>query len=514
MAQSNKIIIFDTTLRDGEQSPGATMLLKEKLAIAQLLDTMGVDVIEAGFAAASKGDAECIQAVSKAVKNASVCSLARAVPADIETAAKALEFAKKPRIHTFMSTSDIHIEHQFRMTYDQVLDIIGKTVTLAKSLCDDVEWSAMDATRSNIEFLTKAVGIAVHAGARTVNIPDTVGYTQPDEFRQMIATLAKAYPETIFSVHCHNDLGLATANSLAGILGGARQVECTINGIGERAENAAMEEVVMALKTRQDVFGCDTSIDTQKIYPISRFVSSVTGFAVQKNKAIVGANAFAHESGIHQDGMLKNRNTYEIISPETVGMTSSQIVLGKHSGRAALKSKIAEWGLDFNDAELQTLMVDFKALCDRKKHVTEEDILALAYSQKSTGQGQMIDLVNLNTTQHSAGIYSAEITIQTGPKESVYSAQGDGPLDAIFSAINMAIPGVPPHLQNFEVHSISHGTDAQAEANISLKYAETLYAGHARNTDTIRAAALAYVSAVNKILAQTVNHTEYQGEAA
>lgn len=372
-----EIIIFDTTLRDGEQAPGATMSKKEKMAIAQMLDNMGVDVIEAGFAAASKGDQECIAAVSSIVNSATVCSLARGIKADITAAAKSLEKAKKPRIHTFISTSSIHIEHQFCMSYDRVLEIIDETVRYAKSLCDDVEWSAMDATRSDIKFLMKAVQVAIQAGASTINIPDTVGYMMPDEYRNMIAVLHKAFPTTLFSVHCHNDLGFATANSLAGILGGAQQVECTINGIGERAGNAALEEIVMTVKTRQDVFNCNTHIDTRQIMPISNFVSKVTGFAVQKNKAIVGANAFAHESGIHQDGMLKNRNTYEIMSPESIGINKTQIVLGKHSGRAALKNKITEWGIHIDDTKFQIVFDQFKSFCDRKKNVTEKEIFAL-----------------------------------------------------------------------------------------------------------------------------------------
>lgn len=374
---SKKIIIFDTTLRDGEQSPGATMSKQEKITIAKMLDDMGVDVIEAGFAAASQGDQECITAVSSAVNAATVCSLARGVKADIAAAAKSLEKAKKPRIHTFISTSKIHIEHQFRMTYERVLDVIDETVRYARSFCDDVEWSAMDATRSDMHFLMQAVQVAIQAGARTINIPDTVGYVMPDEYRKMIAALCHAFPEIIFSVHCHNDLGFATANSLAGILGGARQVECTINGIGERAGNAALEEVVMAIKTRPDIFNCNTDIDTRQIVPISTYVSSATGFTVQKNKAIVGANAFAHESGIHQDGMLKNRNTYEIMSPEMVGIQKTKIVLGKHSGRAALRSKITEWGININDIEFQQFFEDFKILCDQKKRIEEREIIAL-----------------------------------------------------------------------------------------------------------------------------------------
>ncbi|MGQ0527048.1 MAG: 2-isopropylmalate synthase [Alphaproteobacteria bacterium] len=501
---SDKIIIFDTTLRDGEQSPGATMSMQEKLMIAGLLDGMGVDVIEAGFAAASPGDMACIDAVCGIVRNASVCSLARAVKADIEVAAKSLAKAVKPRIHTFISTSDIHIEHQFQMTKEQVLERIDETVRYARLFCDDVEWSAMDATRSDPEFLKKAVGVAVKAGAGTINIPDTVGYALPEDYKPLIAMLCQAYPDVIFSVHCHNDLGLATANSLAGISGGARQVECTINGIGERAGNTAMEEVVMAIKTRPDFFNFETGIETKKIFPISRFVAAATGFAVQKNKAIVGANAFAHESGIHQDGMLKNRNTYEIIAPETVGVNKTQIVLGKHSGRAALKSKVNEWGVKMEDDEFQVLFTAFKSLCDRKKHVTEEDIMAIMFDYRTDEKQQLVQLESFNMDRHADGQYSAEITVKSQKQNQIFRSEGDGPLDAIFKAMHHLISGDAPSLVDFEVHSISHGTDAQAEAKITLDWDDELYTGHARDTDTIMAASRAYMTGINKILSRSV----------
>ncbi len=374
---SKDVIIFDTTLRDGEQSPGATMSKEEKISIALMLDGMGVNVIEAGFAAASQGDEDCIKAVCEVVESATVCSLARGIKSDIDAAARALAKAKKPRIHTFISTSAIHIEHQFRMTYDRVLEIINDTVRYAKTFCDDVEWSAMDATRSDRFFLMQAVKTAIDAGATTINIPDTVGYSMPNEYRDLITNLCKAFPSVQFSVHCHNDLGLATANSLAGVLAGAQQIECTINGIGERAGNAALEEVVMAIKTRSDIYNCHTTIDTKKIGPISQYVSDITGFTVQKNKAIVGENAFAHESGIHQDGMLKNRHTYEIITPQSVGFSQTEIVLGKHSGRAALKNKTIEWGFDLDEPAIQVLFSKFKALCDKQKIVNKQDIISL-----------------------------------------------------------------------------------------------------------------------------------------
>lgn len=495
------IRIFDTTLRDGEQSPGATMTLREKLAVAQLLDVMGVDIIEAGFAAASKGDKECIQAVCERVERAVVCSLARAIKSDIEAAAESLVRAKYPRIHTFISTSPIHIEHQFRMTYEQVLEIIDETVRYARGFCEDVEWSAMDATRSDMAFLMEATKVAIHAGASTINIPDTVGYTLPDEFKNMLSTLCKAFPDTIFSVHCHNDLGLATANSLAGILGGARQVECTVNGIGERAGNAAMEEVVMAIKTRRDIFGCDTRIDTRKIYPTARYVSAVTGFPIQKNKAIVGANAFAHESGIHQDGMLKNRNTYEIMLPSDVGVTKTQLVLGKHSGRAAIKNQIVQWGIVLHDEEIQSVFDDFKALCDRKKDATEEDLLAIVQNHQLSSDlsHALAQLISFEMKQSQAGDYTASVLVHIDETQKTVAANGNGPLDAIFNALNQVHPELQIILGNFEVHSISQGADAQAEAMITLVYDNKNFLGHARDTDTMMSAARAYLCALNKI---------------
>ncbi len=510
----SNIIIFDTTLRDGEQSPGATMTLKEKLAIAELLDQMGVDVIEAGFAAASPGDMECIAFISQLVKNAAVCSLARAVKSDIEAAARSLEKAKNPRIHTFISTSKIHIEHQFRMSQEKVLEVIDESVRFAHSLCDNVEWCAMDATRSDIDFLIQAIEVAIQAGAKTINVPDTVGYSLPSEYGKLMAILAERFPDAILSAHCHDDLGLATANSLAGILGGARQVECTINGIGERAGNAAMEEIVMAMKTRSDLLPFKTNIDTRKFFNISRFVSAVTGFAVQKNKAIVGANAFSHESGIHQDGMLKNRNTYEIISPETVGMAQSQIVFGKHSGRAALKNKASEWGIHLSEEELKQVFDNFKALCDRKKHVSEEDVMAIIHDQQSLPQHPFITLSSFKTEQLAQGSYVAEVAVIIKNSERKSSGNGDGPLDAILKAINNILGSIKINLLNFEVHSISHGTDAQTEANIALECEGNIFSGHARDTDMIMAATRAYISAMNKILAREGKLRPYDDMAA
>lgn len=498
---NSHIVIFDTTLRDGEQSPGATMTLQEKIAIATRLDAMGVDVIEAGFAAASPGDLECILAVSNAVKQSSVCSLARAMRPDIEAAARSLKNAKKPRIHTFISTSDIHIEHQFKKTREQILEIIDDTVRYAKSMCGDVEWSAMDATRSDMEYLVKAVDIAVKAGAMTINIPDTVGYAVPEDYLKMIGALVAKFPDVRFSTHCHNDLGLAVANSLAGVKAGARQVECTINGIGERAGNAAMEEIVMAIKTRPDYFQCQTNIDTKKIYATSRFVASVTGFPIQKNKAIVGANAFAHESGIHQDGMLKNRNTYEIMLPESVGIFQSQLVLGKHSGRAALKSKLAEWHIDMQDNEFNHTFEAFKALCDRKKNVTEEDLLTMINEQRKAASHHFTTLVAFSVKQKNATMFDAEVTLQIDKQMMQGAGGGNNAFDALFQAIKQASK-CPASVMSFEIHGVSENNAPQAEATVTLAHGGLFHNGHARDLDAVTAAARAYVVALNKILSQ------------
>ncbi len=384
MHSNNQIIIFDTTLRDGEQSPGATMSPEQKIAIARSLDEMGVDVIEAGFAIASEGDFKCIEAIAKVVKNAQVCSLSRAIKKDIEAAGRAIQSAFQPRIHTFISTSEIHMQHQLKMSQDQVLAAIDESVRYACQFCDDVEWSAMDATRSEIGFLCQAIEIAISAGARTINVPDTVGYVFPQEYAGMIRAIKNRVPnidQAIISVHCHNDLGFATANSLAAIEAGARQIECTINGIGERAGNAALEEIIMAIKTRQDVMPYQTHIDSTKIMAISKQVSASTGFAVQKNKAIVGANAFAHESGIHQDGVLKARETYEIMRPESIGLDCSELPMGKHSGRAAFRMKLQALAIQSNEIEFENMFARFKAMGDRQKYVSDQEIASLAVAR-------------------------------------------------------------------------------------------------------------------------------------
>jgi 2-isopropylmalate synthase len=380
MNSNNQIIIFDTTLRDGEQSPGATMTQEQKIAIAHSLDAMGVDVIEAGFAIASEGDFKSIQAIANSVKNAQVCSLARAIKKDIDVAGRAIASAARPRIHTFISTSDIHMQHQLKMSEMQVLAAIDESVRYARQFCDDVEWSAMDATRSGMDFLCAAIEIAIRAGARTINVPDTVGYMFPQEYAAMIRAIKNKVPnidQAIISVHCHNDLGCATANSIAAIEAGARQVECTINGIGERAGNAALEEIIMAIKTRQDVMPYQTNIDSTKIMAISKQVSTSTGFSVQKNKAIVGENAFAHESGIHQDGVIKARETYEIMRPESIGLDRSQLPMGKHSGRAAFRVKLQALDINASEPEIEAFFIKFKTMGDQKKYVSDADIIEL-----------------------------------------------------------------------------------------------------------------------------------------
>lgn len=501
MNNDNRVIIFDTTLRDGEQSPGATMTLDEKVIIAQTLDKMGVDVIEAGFAIASKGDFAAVQAVAKTVKKARVCSLSRAIKADIEAAADAIAPAKNKRIHTFISTSDIHMKHKLNMDPDKVLEVIKDSVSFARNLCDDVEWSCEDGTRSDIDYLCKAIEIAIDAGATTINVPDTVGYAIPSEYGKLIATLRERVPNSdkaIFSVHCHNDLGLAVANSLEAVENGARQIECTINGLGERAGNAAMEEIVMAIKTRNDVLPFHTNIDTTHITRASKVVSTVTGFAVQNNKAIVGANAFAHESGIHQDGMLKNRDTYEIMTPESVGLSESSLVMGKHSGRHAFKNKIQDLGFELGDNAFEDAFAQFKELADKKKDVYDEDIIALIDNSAIKGS-EKIKCVALRVTCGSQGSQLAELELDVDGTSQKATVTGEGPVDATFKGIRQLVPH-DAKLELYQVHAVTGGTDAQAEVTVRLKKDGRLFSGHGTNTDTLVASADAYVVALNKLL--------------
>ncbi|TNE65564.1 MAG: 2-isopropylmalate synthase [Alphaproteobacteria bacterium] len=499
--EANRVRIFDTTLRDGEQSPGASMTLDEKLQIASVLEGMGVDIIEAGFAIASNGDFDCVNKIAARVKNSTVCSLARAALGDIDRAAEALKPAASGRIHTFIATSPLHMKFKLQMEPEAVIEAIHKSVSHARSKIDDVEWSAEDATRSDIDFLCRAVETAIKAGASTINLPDTVGYTTPAEYEAMFRTIIERVPnadKAIFSTHCHNDLGLAVANSLAGIAGGARQVECTINGIGERAGNAAMEEVVMALRTRADAMPYHTRIVTQEIMRASRLVSTVTGFTVQNNKAIVGANAFAHESGIHQDGMLKNAETYEIMTPESVGVTKSVLTMGKHSGRHAFADKLKELGYELGDNAFQDCFRRFKELGDRKKNIYDEDIVALVDDEVATNANRM-QVISLNTYSSTTGTAFSDVTMTIDGEEKKAVVYGSGPVDAAFNAIKSMI-GFEPHLQLFQVHAVTQGTDAQAECTVRLEEDGRTVNGQGAHEDTVTAAARAYVAAVNKLL--------------
>ena len=497
--QTDPIVIFDTTLRDGEQCPGATMTFEDKLSTAAMLDDMGVDVIEAGFPIASEGDFEAVSEIARRTTRAAVAGLARAIEADIARAGAAVRHARRPRIHTFVSTSPIHLAHQMRKSEDQVLDIIVRTVTQARGLVDDVEWSAMDATRTPIDYLCRCVEAAIRAGATTINLPDTVGYALPDEYRAMFRQVRERVPQAdkaIFSVHCHNDLGLAVANSLAGLEGGARQIECTINGIGERAGNAALEEVVMAIKTRGDGLPYRTGIDSTWLTRASKQVAAVTAFPVQFNKAIVGRNAFAHESGIHQDGMLKNASTYEIMTPESVGVSKTSLVMGKHSGRHAFKEKLKELGYELGDNALQDAFKRFKDLADRKKHVYDEDLVALVDEEIVHGNDR-IKLVALTVIAGTMA-QSATLTLDVEGVHHTRQGTGNGPVDAIFHTIRAIVPH-EAELDLFQVHAVTGGTDAQAEVSVRLKQDNRSVTARGADPDTLVACARAYVAALNKL---------------
>ena len=497
-----KVLIFDTTLRDGEQSPGATMSLSEKIEIATLLDEMGVDIIEAGFPIASEGDFEAVSEISKVIKGASVCGLARANKVDIERCWRAIESAAKPRIHTFIGTSPLHREFQVRLSKEEVLEKVSETVQYARTLCKDVQWSPMDATRTEMDFLIQVVKVAIESGASTINIPDTVGYTAPRESAEIIKHLLNAVPgmrEIIISTHCHNDLGMATANSLAAVEAGARQIECTINGLGERAGNTALEEIVMALKVRQDIMPFSTGLDTKKLIQASRLVSTVSGFPVQFNKAIVGKNAFAHESGIHQDGMLKHAGTFEIMKPEDIGLTETNLVMGKHSGRAALRKKVSDLGFNLGDNQLQDLFVRFKALADRKKEVYDEDLLALLADNAMTRNDELLQLVDLEVTCGTKAPQIAKATIAVEGKNHSVESIGDGPVDAVFNAVKKVFPH-SAHLQHFQIHAVTEGTDAQATVSVRLEEAGKMVTGQSSDTDTVVASAKAYINSLNKLV--------------
>ncbi|MBP6998924.1 MAG: 2-isopropylmalate synthase [Tepidiphilus sp.] len=496
------LIIFDTTLRDGEQSPGASMTKEEKLRIARQLERMRVDVIEAGFAAASPGDFEAVRAVAEAIKESTVCSLARANAADIERAAEAIRPAKRQRIHTFIATSPIHMEKKLRMTPDEVVAQAVEAVRLARRFTDDVEFSAEDAGRSELDFLCRIFEAVIEAGATTLNVPDTVGYTLPHEYAEKIRRLIERVPNSdkvIWSVHCHNDLGLAVANSLAAVLAGARQVECTINGLGERAGNAALEEIVMAVRTRQDAFPCDTRIDTTQIVPTSKLVSTITGFPVQPNKAIVGANAFAHESGIHQDGVLKHRETYEIMRAEDVGWTTNKIVLGKHSGRRAFRARLEELGIEIGSEEqLNQAFARFKELADKKHEIFDEDLFALMAEEPAPSEAERIRLVSAVIHSETGEAPHAKLTLAIDGKEYVIESDGSGPVDAAFKAIE-ALVHSGAELVLYSVNAITQGTDAQGEVTVRLSKGGRIVNGLGADTDIIVASIKAYLNALNKL---------------
>lgn len=495
------LIIFDTTLRDGEQSPGASMTKEEKVRIARHLERMGVDVIEAGFPAASNGDFEAVKAVADTVKDSVVCGLARAIETDINRAGEALRGANAGRIHTFIATSPIHMKNKLRMSPERVIEHAVKAIKWARQYTDNVEFSPEDAGRSEISFLCRVLEAVIDAGAKTLNIPDTVGYTMPDQFGQLIRTLRERIPNSdkvVFSVHCHNDLGLAVANSLSAVMNGARQVECTINGLGERAGNAALEEIVMAVRTRQDFFLCDTRIDTTHIVPASKLVSGITGFPVQPNKAIVGANAFAHESGIHQDGVLKHRETYEIMRAEDVGWGTNKLLLGKHSGRNAFRSRLKELEIELESEEmLNAMFMRFKDLADKKHEIFDEDLHALVSDEVHTPE-EHYRLLSLTAHSETGEVPYARLVIADGSNELRAESEGSGPVDATYRAIEMILHS-GAELQLFSVNNITSGTDAQGEVTVRLQKSGRIANGHGADTDIIVASAKAYLSALNKL---------------
>ena len=502
---NDRVLIFDTTLRDGEQCPGATMTFEEKLEVADLLDELGVDIIEAGFPIASDGDFEAVSAIAKRIKNATVAGLARAGMKDIDRAGEAVKHAKRGRIHTFISTSPVHMKWKLQKEPDEVLQLVINSVARARNHVDDVEWSAEDGTRTEFEFLCRCVEAAIKAGATTINIPDTVGYTSPEEYFTLFKSVRENVPNSdkaIFSVHCHNDLGMAVANSLAGVKGGARQIECTINGIGERAGNAALEEIVMAIKTRNDVFPYDTRIQTPMLNRASKLVAAATSFPVQYNKAIVGRNAFAHESGIHQDGMLKHTQTYEIMTPESVGVQKTSLVMGKHSGRAAFKDKLKQLGYELADNQLEDAFVRFKALSDRKKHIYDEDIEALVDEGIATSQDR-VKVLSLLVVAGTMGPQLATLTLDVDGQHKTVQSSGNGPVDATFNAIHALMPH-DAKLALYQVNAVTEGTDAQAEVSVRLEDAKTgrLVTGKSADPDTLVASAKAYIVALNKLSAE------------
>ena len=513
--KNNKLVFFDTTLRDGEQSPGASMNIKEKIEVARQLERLGVDVIEAGFPISSPGDFESVKLIAKEIKGPGIAGLCRANIKDINACWNAVKYSKKPRIHIVIATSDLHIKRKLLKTREEVLDMAVSSVRYAKKFCGDVEFSAEDASRSDFDYLAKVIKAVIEAGATTVNIPDTVGYAMPDEFGKMIEDLRSRVTnvdKAVMSVHCHNDLGLAVANSLAAIRAGVRQVECTVNGIGERAGNAALEEIVMALKTRKQYFGLEYGINTKELYKSSRLVSALTGISVQPNKSVVGSNAFAHEAGIHQDGVIKERLTYEIMRPQDVGVPSSKLVLGKHSGRHALHKRLKELGYDLGAAELEKVYEKFKILTDKKKVVFDDDLSALV-EEDLNQTAETYALEYLNTSSGTGVIPTATLRLAKNEKTSPAgkaakktiiqeAACGDGPVDAAYKAIDK-ITGVKVKLVDYSLRAISGGKDAQGEVSVKVEYKGASFSGRGTSTDIIEASAKAYLQAINKIAAKT-----------
>lgn len=511
----DKLVIFDTTLRDGEQSPGASMTKDEKVRIAKMLEKMRVDVIEAGFAIASPGDFESVKAVADAVKESTVCSLSRAVDADIDRAAEALKGAERSRIHTFIATSPIHMKYKLRMEPDAVLERAVAAVKRARSYTGDVEFSLEDGSRSEFDFMCRIIEAVIDAGASTINIPDTVGYGEPAEYGAMFGRLINAIPsadKAIFSTHCHNDLGLAVANSLSAVMNGVRQIECTINGLGERAGNAALEEVVMAVKTRKDVFPVETGIVTEHIVPTSRLVSSITGFPVQPNKAIVGANAFAHESGIHQDGVLKHRETYEIMRAEDVGWNTNRIVLGKHSGRAAVKARFEDLGISFDSQDaLNLAFARFKELADKKHEIFDEDLQAIVSSSSDKNLAEKFILVDMEVCSKTGQKPKANITLQVDGKDLVASSEGSGPVDAAYKAVETVAESAAD-LQLYSVNAITQGTDSQGEVTVRLEKDGVIVNGVGSDTDIVVASVKAYLMALNLLASpKAKSHPQHSG---
>ncbi len=500
-ATPDRVLIFDTTLRDGEQSPGCSMTAPEKLRVARALAELGVDVIEAGFPAASRGDFDCVAAVAREVHGPIICGLARCTAEDIDAAARALSEAPRHRIHVFLATSAIHRQYKLNMAQEEILRLTAAGVARARALCEDVEFSAEDASRTELEFLAQVLEAAIGAGATTVNIPDTVGYTVPDEFAELFRYLRKnvrGIEKVRLSVHCHDDLGMAVANSLTAVVAGARQIECTINGIGERAGNCSLEEVVMALKTRAAFFNVSTGIQTTRLYPTSRLVSSITGMPIPRNKAVVGENAFAHESGIHQHGMLKHHSTYEIMRPEEVGLSRTHLVLGKHSGRHAFRERVQALGFELEEPEFNRVFDEFKALADRKKELFDGDIEALVLRAEGSAAGPWT-LLDLTTEAHSGGSARAVVRLKHADgRTAEHTASGDGPVDAAFKAIEAAT-GISVVLRKFEVHAVSEGEDAQGEARVYVEYNQKSYRGASVSTNIVESGTRAFLEVINRI---------------